>query len=258
MGKSTFALSCWQLDHDTYWLLRTILQWLHNHGLSAWPNVQKPETYIVIVSIPAPDSGGCCFVSSPSYRSINSPNHERGQLVVLRSSEHFSSPLCVWTTQSAGNDICALGWNLCRSLSQQARYSHLEISRLGGGADDDQTGSEYKTLSALLDTNNSVHAELLAKLKRRLRTETFTAEYVLEIVNRYPDLIRTLYLTFANTHYVQTRDEDDFLPTLSYLRLRMDKVLTDSEINDLITKTVANEHHQMVMSCFQVFNRSVL
>jgi len=57
---------------------------------------------------------------------------------------------------------------------------------------------------------------------------------------------------------VQTRDEDDFLPTLSYLRLRVDRVLSDPEMTDLITKTVANEHHQMVMNCFRVFNKAVL
>jgi len=66
-------------------------------------------------------------------------------------------------------------------------------------------------------------------------------------------------LSFANTHYVQTRGEqDDFLPTLSYLRLKVDKVLTETEITDLITKTVVNDHHEMVMTAFRVFNKSVL
>ncbi|KZF22363.1 glutamate/leucine/phenylalanine/valine dehydrogenase [Xylona heveae TC161] len=120
-------------------------------------------------------------------------------------------------------------------------------------------GSEYTSLSSMLDTGNSVHAEVLAKIKRRLRTETFTAEYILEIISRYSNLVRPLYLAFANTHYVQTRGErDDFLPTLSYLRLQVDKVLNDSELKDLISKSVANEHDEMVMTAFRVFNASVL
>lgn len=120
-------------------------------------------------------------------------------------------------------------------------------------------GNEYNTLMSLLDLSNSVHAELLSKLKRRLRTETFTAEYILEIINQYPDLIRTLYLSFASAHYVQTRgEEDDFLPTLSYLRLKVDRVLDDAELKDLISKTAVNEHHEMVMTAFRVFNQSVL
>ncbi|KAI9701823.1 MAG: NAD-dependent glutamate dehydrogenase [Candelina mexicana] len=120
-------------------------------------------------------------------------------------------------------------------------------------------GSEYTSLSSLLDPGNSVHAEILSKIKRRLRTETFTADYILEIINRYPDLIRSLYLAFANTHYVQTRGEqDDFIPTLSYLRLKVDRVLEDSELKELISKSVTNEHDEMVMTAFRIFNSSVL
>ncbi|PSN64391.1 NAD-specific glutamate dehydrogenase [Corynespora cassiicola Philippines] len=120
-------------------------------------------------------------------------------------------------------------------------------------------GNEYSALQSILDTENSAHAELLSKLKRRLRTETFTADYILEIINSYPELVHSLYLSFANTHYVQTRGEqDDFLPTLSFLRLQVDKVLTDEELTDAINKAVVNDHHQMVMSSFHIFNNSVL
>ncbi|KAK0860286.1 NAD-dependent glutamate dehydrogenase [Friedmanniomyces endolithicus] len=120
-------------------------------------------------------------------------------------------------------------------------------------------GNEYNTLTSLLDMSNIVHAELLSKLKKRLRTETFTADYILEIINQYPELVRSLYLTFANAHYVQTRGEqDDFLPTLSYLRMKVDRVMTDDELKALISKTAVNEHHEMVMTAFRVFNSSVL
>jgi glutamate dehydrogenase len=120
-------------------------------------------------------------------------------------------------------------------------------------------GSEYTALASMLDADNSAHAELLSKLKKRLRTETFTADYILEIISEYPELVHSLYLSFANTHYVQTRGEqDDFLPTLSFLRLKVDKVLTDSELTDAINKVVVNEHHHMVMNSFRIFNNSVL
>jgi glutamate dehydrogenase len=120
-------------------------------------------------------------------------------------------------------------------------------------------GNEYTALASILNTENSAHAELLSKLKRRLRAETFTADYILEIINNYPDLVHTLYLSFAKTHYVQTRGEqDDFLPTLSYLRLTFDKVQTDEELTDTINKTTINEHHAMVMDSFRIFNNCVL
>lgn len=120
-------------------------------------------------------------------------------------------------------------------------------------------GSEYTSLSSILDPNNSVHAEILAKIKRRLRTETFTADYIMEIIHQYPDMIRSLYLAFANTHYVQTRGEqDDFLPTLSYLRLKVSKIMNDDELKVLIAKGTANEHHEIVMTAFRIFNAAVL
>lgn len=120
-------------------------------------------------------------------------------------------------------------------------------------------GTEYQTLARILDANNSVHAELLSKLKRRLRTETFTAEYILEIINQYPDLIHSLYLAFANTHYVQAQGgRDDFIPTLSFQRLSIESVPSDNQLSDMISKSVANEHHEMVMGAFRIFNQSVL
>ncbi|KAJ9384591.1 hypothetical protein DTO063F5_4661 [Paecilomyces variotii] len=121
-------------------------------------------------------------------------------------------------------------------------------------------GSEYTSLTAVLDPNNSVHAELLAKIKRRLRTETFTSDYIFDIINKYPELVHKLYLDFANTHYVQTGGpgHDDFLPTLSYLRLQVDEVLDDAQLKELISKTALNEHDEMVMTAFRVFNASVL
>jgi glutamate dehydrogenase len=140
---------------------------------------------------------------------------------------------------------------------QETIYAHCVwvfvghfLNRLGG---------EYTSLTGILDPNNSVHQELLSKLKRRLRTETFTTDYIQEIIAQYPDLIHTLYLSFANTHYVQTRGEtDDFLPTLSYLRLQVDRVLDDNELEALIAKTAINEHHEIVMKSFFIFNMSVL
>lgn len=120
-------------------------------------------------------------------------------------------------------------------------------------------GSEYTSLASLLDPNNSAHAELLATIKQRLRNETFTSDYILEIIEQYPQLIRALYLAFANAHYVQTRGEqDDFLPTLSFLRLKVERVQTDDELKSLVSKTAVNEHHEMVMTAFRVFNKSIL
>ena len=120
-------------------------------------------------------------------------------------------------------------------------------------------GSEYTSLVAALKGDTNANAELLSKIKKRLRTETFTSEYILEIINKYPDLIRNLYLSFANTHYVQTRGErDDFIPTLSYLRLDVKNVIDDGKLAEMISRTAQNQHDEMVMQYFLTFNRAVM
>ena len=113
-------------------------------------------------------------------------------------------------------------------------------------------GTEYSTLTSMLDAKNSAHMELLNKMKRRLRNETFTSDYLMEIINQYPDLIRALYLSFASYHYISIREEDDkFAPNEN-------KVLSDVELEQLINRMVVNEHHEMVMTAFRMFNNSVL
>lgn len=105
-----------------------------------------------------------------------------------------------------------------------------------------------------LDPTNSLHAEILSKIKRRLRTETFTADYTAEIINGHPELVRSLYSSFADTHLAFGQGyEDDFVPPTPSAA-----VLTEDELKELISKKVNNEHEEMVMSAFLIFNRALL
>lgn len=120
-------------------------------------------------------------------------------------------------------------------------------------------GSEYSTLNQLLDSNNTAHLEVLESLKRRLRQETFTRAYVDELMNSQVDLIRQLYLQFANVHYIQSRGEsNDFLPTLSYQRIQTAKIYPVSELKALIRRECANEHQVTVFEAILEFNTHVL
>ena len=187
----------------------------------------------------------------PSPYSIPGAAHPPIEASIHQIMKEVSLLYCIPQNKFQGH--FAVG----RLSLQETIYAHCVWVFVGHFLN--RLGSEYTSLASILDPNNSVHAEMLSKIKRRLRTETFTAEYILEIINKYPDLIRSLYLTFANTHYVQTRGEqDDFIPTLSYLRLKTDRVLTDDELKVLISKNVANEHDEMVMTAFRVFNSAVL
>ncbi|KAG5928543.1 glutamate dehydrogenase (NADP(+)) gdh1 [Claviceps africana] len=111
-------------------------------------------------------------------------------------------------------------------------------------------GPEYASLSEVLDTDNPVQAALLSKLKRRLRTETFTPDYILEIIQTYPELVRLLYAAFANVHLGVQNEQVAVTPAVD--------VLSDVKLKDKISKTVANEHEEMVMTAFRVFNNAIL
>lgn len=118
-------------------------------------------------------------------------------------------------------------------------------------------GGEYSTLQALLDEKDPVHVEVLTKLKKRLRQETFTREYILDIVQQYPELIKVLYVNFAMSHYVMHRRET-LQPSLSFQSLQKDLILTPQQIEEKIRKTVCNQHEQMVFEALLRFNQHVL
>lgn len=119
-------------------------------------------------------------------------------------------------------------------------------------------GSEYSTLLGVLNKNDAAQLELLEKIKRRLRQETFTREYIKEIISSQVDTVRQLYLQFADSFYAQSAaEEDNLMPTLSYQRLQTSRVLSTDEIKSLISRNSVNEHQVLVMETFLDFNRHV-
>jgi len=109
-------------------------------------------------------------------------------------------------------------------------------------------------LVSALDPTDGHHAEILSSIKRRLRTETFTAEYIREIISQYPELIRSMYSNFASTHFTPVHEEEaSFVPPTPSA-----EVLTDFQLKEKISKVVSNEHEEMVWGAFRVFNSAVL
>ncbi|KAI1808739.1 NAD-specific glutamate dehydrogenase [Daldinia bambusicola] len=115
-------------------------------------------------------------------------------------------------------------------------------------------GTEYVSIRQALDSKNPAHVEILSKLKRRLRTETFTPDYILEIISSYPNLVRLLYAAFASVHLsVGPGFEKSLIaPTPAV------EVLSDAKLKEAITREVSNEHEEMVMTAFRIFNNAVL
>ncbi|ROT42093.1 NAD-specific glutamate dehydrogenase [Sodiomyces alkalinus F11] len=115
-------------------------------------------------------------------------------------------------------------------------------------------GTEYVALSEIVDPRSNAHAALLSKLKRRLRTETFTPDYILEIIQSYPGLVRALYASFASVHLAVGPDFDrHFIAPTPAL-----EVMSDEKLKEKITRDVSNEHEEMVMTAFRVFNNAIL
>lgn len=118
-------------------------------------------------------------------------------------------------------------------------------------------GSEFSSLLTILDRANPAHVEVISKIKKRLRQETFTREYILDIIKSYPELIKLLYVNFAMMHYI-VPEESSLGPTLSYQRIRTETVLTEDEILAKIRKDTSNTHECMVLEAFLTFNKHVL
>jgi len=121
-------------------------------------------------------------------------------------------------------------------------------------------GSEYAVLSKILDANDSAQMAVLDKIKKRLREDTFTREYLLDIMLEYPELLKLCYVNFAVSHHINAQKikKRSIKPTLSYQRLQEDPVLSEEETLEKIKQTVSNNHEFMVFESLLTFNKHVL
>lgn len=118
-------------------------------------------------------------------------------------------------------------------------------------------GPEYSKLESLLDSAKSIqHAEVLSSLKKRLRAETYTQNFIQEVFDTRSDIVRKLYRQFADVHYIRSSMEK----TLSYQRLsQITPVGTEAEFETLLSRECSqNEHHAIVLRALYVFNKSIL
>ncbi|KAJ3562196.1 hypothetical protein NPX13_g8654 [Xylaria arbuscula] len=115
-------------------------------------------------------------------------------------------------------------------------------------------GSEYTSIRNALNATNAAHAEMLSKLKRRLRSETFTPDYILDIIQSNPKLVRLLYAAFASVHLAvgDGFERNVIAPTPSV------DILSDALLKETISREASNEHEEMVMTAFRIFNNAVL
>ncbi|KAG4304681.1 hypothetical protein PORY_002074 [Pneumocystis oryctolagi] len=140
---------------------------------------------------------------------------------------------------------------------QEAIYAHCVFVFIGHFLN--RLGTEYSSLSSILDMNNPIHCEVLAKLKRRLREETFTRDYIFEIIQAYPELIKLFYTSFSSVHYISSHKTiEDLKPALFCQPNQVCKVLSEKEILEETSRRTNNDHEYKVMEAFHLFNTHVL
>ncbi|KAK2669038.1 Glutamate/phenylalanine/leucine/valine dehydrogenase, C-terminal [Fusarium oxysporum f. sp. vasinfectum] len=93
-------------------------------------------------------------------------------------------------------------------------------------------GPEYASLFEILDPDNDAQA----------------------IIQNYPSLIRAFYASFANVHLVNDPEVAEQLTSSS----SSVEILSDDALKDKVSKTVNNEHEEMVLTAFRVFNNAIL
>ncbi|CCU76728.1 NAD(+)-specific glutamate dehydrogenase/putative NAD-specific glutamate dehydrogenase [Blumeria hordei DH14] len=135
---------------------------------------------------------------------------------------------------------------------QEAIYAHCHLIFVQHFLN--RLGSEYSSLVSALDPSNNLHTEILGNIKRRLRTETFTADYILDIITLYPELVRSLYASFASTHLTWSHGSNGEKDPSRHTP----ESLSDDELRELITKSCQNEHEELVMNAFRTFNNALL
>ncbi|KAJ3088057.1 NAD-dependent glutamate dehydrogenase, partial [Physocladia obscura] len=108
-------------------------------------------------------------------------------------------------------------------------------------------GREYSMLEKILDSKNSIHTEVLTNIRKRLRTDTYTREYILDVIKLYPELIKICYAAFAAEHQVGRSPE-----------LSITQALSKDEILSIIRKTVGNAQEALIFESFVTFNSQVL
>ncbi|OMH86312.1 NAD-specific glutamate dehydrogenase [Zancudomyces culisetae] len=118
-------------------------------------------------------------------------------------------------------------------------------------------GSEYSTLVSILDKTAKQHVEILNKIKKRLRQETFTRDLILDVILRNADLVKKLYRSFADVHYVRARSTG-LEPSMSMVRMHESLALSTEDLEQEIRSHTKNSSEELIMKSFLEFNKNVL
>ena len=83
-------------------------------------------------------------------------------------------------------------------------------------------------------------------------------EEILAVIHRHPDVVRSMYLQFAATHYCGSGLPDDVLHTAMAQQMQVHHGAQVNGIENLIRGVASDDFENLVLSCFSTFNSAVL
>lgn len=119
-------------------------------------------------------------------------------------------------------------------------------------------GPAYTSLKEILNENDPDQADVLAKIKTRLRDETFTRENIRDVIINHPELIRQLYINFAMVHYPAADEASQLTPTLSFQRIKTEQPLSDEDLYASIWRGAQSPLAAQILEALLVFNKHIL
>ncbi|KAI0462822.1 hypothetical protein LJB42_003625 [Komagataella kurtzmanii] len=188
---------------------------------------------IISMYITPPDAGDSSFIQFPIDQ------------VVKEASLLYTIPHNIFQEEFAKGELSI----------QECIYAHCGVIFVTHFLN--RLGTEYQSLLEILNPNkNLLHFEILSKIKDRLRTETFTQDYITEVFKRQTPLVKKLYRSFADVHYINSKLEK----TLSYKRLEaIEPIKSESDFENLLNHACSqNQRHALILRALFSFNKSIL
>ena len=143
---------------------------------------------------------------------------------------------------------------------QEAIYAHVGaifinhfISRLG---------SDYENLLKHIapKENDTILQSLIGNLRKKLRTETFTQQMIINVLTKYHKIVSKLYKNFAEVHYYHDVDTGTMQKTLSFKRFsQLEPFESEQEFESYLKKFIPNDSPDLlILRTLNLFNKSIL
>lgn len=174
--------------------------------------------------------------------------------VYIKQIEREASLLYAIPNSTFGN------WYKERQISpQEAIYAYIGTIFINHFIN--RLGSDYKNLISQINPreDDTTLLEVIDNLKKKLRTETFTENVIIQSLKKNYKIVSKLYKNFAQVHYIHS-NSTTLEKTLSYKRLsKLEPFQNDQEFEMYLNKFIPNDSPDyLILKTLNLFNKSIL